>query len=236
MLSTFETVIYIAAALIPAFYLLRYVYKKDRIEKEPTKILVSLFLYGVLAAIPAMVLETIADELIMPSLSITNPTIYIIFYALMIGLVEEGCKYYFLYKRTWHEPHFNYLFDGIVYAVFVSLGFAAIENILYVFQYGLGTAALRAVLAVPGHMGFSVFMGIFYGRAKKAHVQGDKSGVSLNLLLAYVSSVFLHAFYDACAMLDTDLSLTIFLVFVVIMYVLVYNIIKKESLKDTSIY
>lgn len=82
----------------------------------------------------------------------------------------------FLHARTWRNPNFNYRFDGIVYAVFVSLGFAAFENIQYVLHYGLSVALPRAIFAVPGHMSFAVFMGLFYGRAKLYEAWGDGAG------------------------------------------------------------
>ena len=236
MLITFDSLIYIAAALLPALVLLRYIYLHDRVESESPRLLLSLIGVGVLAAIPAVILETICDELVMANLGITNEVVYFIIYATMIGLVEEGCKYYFLYKMTWDHPEFNYLFDGVVYAVFVSLGFAGIENILYVFQFGLSVAVLRAVLAVPGHMAFAVFMGVFYGLAKLAHVQGNEKLKNTYLILAYVVSVALHAFYDACAMIDTTFSAVLFIVFVVAMYVIVYRLVRNTSRKDISIY
>lgn len=236
MLITFDSLIYIAAALLPALVLLRYIYRHDRVESESPRLLLSLIGVGVLAAVPAVILETICDELVMANLGITNEVVYFIIYATMIGLVEEGCKYYFLHKMTWDHPEFNYLFDGVVYAVFVSLGFAGIENILYVFQYGLSVAVLRAVLAVPGHMGFAVFMGVFYGLAKLAYVQGNEKLKKTYLILAYVASVALHAFYDACAMIDTTFSAVLFIVFVVAMYVIVYRLVRNTSRKDISIY
>ena len=73
----------------------------------------------------------------MPELDIQTQMEYGIISALFVGLIEEGCKFFFLYKKTWKNVNFNYTFDGIVYAVTVSLGFAAIENIIYVFNYGL---------------------------------------------------------------------------------------------------
>ena len=137
--------------------------------------------------------------------------------------------------RTWRNPEFNYRFDGIVYAVFVSLGFAAIENVMYVMQYGLGVALTRAFLAVPAHFGFAVCMGTFYGRAKVCDVRRNGHMRRINLGLAYLLPVSMHAFYDATAMLNSDLSTNLFLAFVVICYVLIYRRIKREAWEDTLI-
>ncbi len=137
--------------------------------------------------------------------------------------------------RTWWNPEFNYRFDGIVYAVFVSLGFAAIENVMYVMQYGLGVALTRAFLAVPAHFGFAVCMGTFYGRAKVCDVRRNGHMRRINLGLAYLLPVSMHAFYDATAMLNSDLSTNLFLALVVICYVLIYRRIKREAREDTLI-
>jgi RsiW-degrading membrane proteinase PrsW (M82 family) len=149
--------------------------------------------------------------------------------------VEEGAKFLFLLWRTWRDPNFNYSFDGIVYAVFVSLGFAAFENISYVVGYGLTTAIARAVLAIPAHMGFAVFMGYFYARAKRCHDAGNAWGRRRNLWAAFITAVLLHGFYDACALLGTVLSLLLFLTFVIAMYIIVIRLVKKESKEDQPV-
>jgi RsiW-degrading membrane proteinase PrsW (M82 family) len=154
---------------------------------------------------------------------------------LVVAAVEEGAKFFFLKRRTWRDPNFNYRFDGIVYAVFISLGFAAFENVSYVMGYGLTTALIRAVLAIPGHMGFAVFMGLFYGRAKLCADTGNKARKSLNLWAAYLSAVLLHGFYDACAMIGDVMATTLFIIFVIVMYIVVIRLVKKESLTDRPV-
>ena len=119
--------------------------------------------------------------------------------------------------------------------MFVSLGFAAYENIQYVMSYGLSVALPRALLAVPGHMGFAVFMGVFYGRAKLRFDLGDKPGCKANLRAGYLIAVFLHGLYDACAMSGTALATVAFVVFVVVMYLVVFRLIRRESLQDTPV-
>ena len=144
-------------------------------------------------------------------------------------------KFWLLKRRTWNHPAFNYRFDGIVYAGFVSLGFAAYENILYVFNYGLSVALPRALLAVPGHLSFSVCMGIYYARAKLCEGWGDERGARRNLKAGYIFSVFLHGFYDACAMIGTTLATLLFLAFVAVMFFAVYRKVKRESFTDAPV-
>lgn len=231
-----RVIIYALAAVLPAVFLMRYIYKHDIYEKEPASLLWSLVIGGLLAAFASMLLEHLSLDYFLPTLQITSETVFYIVTALIVALVEEGTKLFFLKRKTWHSPDFNFRYDGVVYAVFVSLGFAAIENVLYVLQYGLSVAWLRAFLAVPAHMGFAVYMGAFYGRAKMCEVQGDYQGKTFNMILAYAIPVALHAFYDATAMLNTNTAMYLFVGFVVIMYVIVYNRIKKESRSDTEIY
>lgn len=227
--------IYILAAILPAAFLLWYIYRHDHIEKEPSKLLWSLLLRGVFAALASIVLELIGERILNRHVSQSDPN-YIIFLAfLVVAAVEEGTKYFFLYKRTWREPNFNYKFDAVVYAVFVSLGFAAFENVKYVFNYGLSTAFLRAVLAVPGHMGFSVFMGVYYGRARLFAHRGENSTALINGTFAYLAAVFLHGFYDACAMTGTALATILFILFVIVMYIVVIRLIRRESNADHRI-
>lgn len=227
--------VYLIAALAPAVFLMHYIWKSDKAEKEPGSLLRACFLRGALAVIPAFLLEMLTDNIILPLTPVQTQMTYGIINALFVGIIEEGCKFFFLKKRTWNDPNFNYRFDGIVYAVFVSLGFAAVENIMYVFNYGLSVALSRAVLSVPGHMGFSVLLGMFYSRAKICDIHGDRSGRKLNLLAGYLLAVTMHAFFDGSITVGTDSAMIAFVIFVIVMYILIYRTIRKESLTDRPI-
>lgn len=221
--------IYVLAAVLPAVFLMRYVYKQDTIEKEPAYLLWSLVGMGVLAALASIVLEWIGQTVLNSTLDKNDPRYMYILAFLVVAVIEEGAKFFFLYRRTWNDINFNYRFDGIVYAVFVSLGFAAFENVKYVFSYGLSVALPRAILAIPGHMGFAVFMGIFYGRARLQADLGNKVGTVINLVIGYLMAVLLHGFYDSCCMVGTKQSTAVFVVFVAVMYLVVFRLIKHES-------
>jgi RsiW-degrading membrane proteinase PrsW (M82 family) len=224
--------IYLLAAVLPAAFLMRYIYREDKIEKEPPALLRSLILWGVAAALVSSVLELIGASVLTSLLDAHNPAFVIVWAFLGVAVVEEGTKFLFLKRRTWHDPNFNYRFDAIVYSVSVSLGFAAFENINYVFGYGLAVAVPRAILAIPGHMGFAVFMGLFYGRAKKCYDCGKIKGKAANLWTGYLIAVLLHGFYDACAMIGNAVSTALFTAFIVAMYIVVIRLIKKESASD----
>ena len=228
--------IHIAAAVLPAIFLLRYIYRKDRYEKEPVWLLSRLIFAGLLSAFLAMIIEMVVLNYILPSFRITDKVIYHICVGTIVALAEEGSKMFFLKRRTWNDPNFNYRFDGVVYAVFVSLGFAAIENVLYVVQYGLSVALSRAFLAVPAHTAFAVFMGAYYGEAKRCEIRGDFSGKTMNLFLAFIVAAALHAFYDITVMINETETIAMFVVFVLVMYVVVYRKISRESARDVEMY
>ena len=227
--------IYIVAAVLPAIILLRYVYRHDTVEKEPPFLLLTLLLMGVLSALCAGIVEGFAQLILDALVALGSPVYSILLAFLVVAVVEEGAKLFFLKRRTWYHPAFNYRFDGIVYAVFVSLGFAAYENVQYVLHYGLSVALPRALLAVPGHMSFAVCMGVLYGRAKLREGYGDVDGARRNLWGGYLSAVFLHGVYDSCAMIGTPLATVIFIVFVLLMYLRVYRLLKQESRTDSPV-
>lgn len=223
---------YAAAALLPAIVLLRYIYRHDHIEKEPPALLLRLLLGGVLSAFAAILLET-AGMWILPAFAEEGSDLYYVLLAfLVVAVSEEGAKLFFLKKYSWHQPAFNYMFDGIVYAVFVSLGFAAFENVKYVFDFGLSVAFSRAFLAVPAHMAFAVFMGIFYGRARCHARRGNGTAAKSNLASGFISAVLLHGFYDACLMVGTNLSMIVFVGFVIFMYFFVSRVVKTAAAED----
>lgn len=151
----------LALALAPALLLLKYVWNKDK-SKEPFKMLVILFLLGVVSCIPAALIEQLLNSVIDAVLTKGTYFYYFILTFFGVALVEEGLKFLFMYLYTHKHREFNGLFDGMVYAIFVSLGFAAFENVFYVMEGGAGVAITRAIMSVPGHMFFAVFMGYYY--------------------------------------------------------------------------
>lgn len=234
-LPGYVTAIYVLAAVVPAIVLLWYVYRRDRVEREPLGLLLSLLWKGVLAALCSITLETIG-QLVLNALVPKGTLLHTILLAfVVVAAVEEGTKFFFLKRRTWYDYNFNYRFDAIVYSVFVSLGFAAFENIQYVFSYGLSVALPRALLSLPGHMAFAVFMGVYYGRAKLRDNYGQTGAAKSDLMMAYFVAVLLHGFYDACAMIGTTRATILFILFVVVTYIRMFRIVKKESDRDRPI-
>lgn len=185
-------------ALLPAVVLVVYICRKDRTEKEPPALLAKLLGYGALSCLPAIVVELILSAII-EQLHVRNAYLgYFLEAFVVAGLTEETCKFLFL-RTTWRNPAFDYQFDAIVYAVMVALGFAAFENVKYVYSYGFATGIVRAVTAVPGHAIFGVFMGYFYGYAKLSDYWGRDDDRKAYLALSVVVPVLLHGCYDFLA-------------------------------------
>ena len=227
--------ILIAAAVIPAFILLVRVYKADKLDREPTGLLVSLVLLGILSTVSALVLERIGSTVLSSFLTEDSVVYNILLYFIVVGFSEEGSKYLLLKLRTWKHKAFNCQFDGVVYAVFVSLGFALWENLGYVAMLGLSGAILRALTAVPGHACFGVFMGIFYGAAKRAEIAGQTETCKRMRRLSLLLPVFIHGMYDFITTLPGALSFLLFLPFIGCMFFVGYRMVKQKSAQDSFI-
>lgn len=221
----------IAAAIIPALFLIRYIYKMDRLEREPVDLIIALIVAGIVSAFLAMALEQIGD-FAMGIFGVSPETYFGAFiqFFVIVGPAEEFAKYTMMYRNTWKNKEFNCQFDAVVYAVTVSLGFALIENIIYVFRYGLSVALLRAVTAVPGHACFGVFMGVWYGVAKKKELDGDYASSSFFRKLSVILPALIHGLYDFIATVSGGWSgQLVFIVFVGAMFYASFKITKKLS-------
>ena len=113
--------IYGAAALLPAIYLMKYIYRKDTVEKEPSMLLMSLLIYGVIAALISIALEGIGTKILNSLMDQSSVGYTLVLAFVVVAMVEEGAKFAMLKRRTWREINFNYRFDGIVYAVFMGV-------------------------------------------------------------------------------------------------------------------
>ena len=264
MLIGIRDIFLVAAALIPAVALGAYIYHKDRVEKEPLRLLALLLGAGVLCIFPAIGLEllftTIEDAVFSGAMREMNGSVYmdtVPYYLYLIienffcvALVEEGLKWIAVRLLTANNKNFNSLFDGIVYCVFVSLGFAAAENVSYVVQYGFETAVARAFTAVPGHMFFAVIMGYYYSmwhvhrqaqgietemrRAGYIRTAGTKFDTGVPTLLSIALPVFVHGFYDYCCSLSSVFSDVLFYVMLAGLYAFCFYRISRVSRDDTA--
>ena len=222
-------------AVLPAFLLMIYIRKKDKIEKEPKGLVASLFVFGALTVISAAIIEVIIDEFSKDLFGEGTIAYTFVEAFIMAALVEESGKFIVLKLRTWKNKEFNYTFDAVVYSVAVSLGFATVENILYVMGGSLGVAIMRGILSVPGHAIDAVFMGYYYGLAKRCESLNDPSGKTKNMWKALFSAVLIHGFYDFCLMMERSEFIVIFFVFEIIIFVVTIKKVNKLSREDSPI-
>lgn len=191
-----KVIIVLIAALLPAFLLWLYIWKKDP-QKEPTSWLMKAVLMGVAICIPVAIVEMGIEAILFgldggPSTLFGTTTMAFG----MAALPEECAKLLALWLILRKNPHFDEHFDGIVYAVCIGLGFAALENIIYLFNIDewVSVAITRALLAVPGHYAFAVLMGYYYS---VYHFVDHSRKIAACILLVPVAA---HGVYDALAM------------------------------------
>lgn len=190
------------SAVVPVIVLLFFIYKKDKYQPEPLGKLILTFFVGCLSVIPAVLMESVI-MMAAPSAEYM-PVLNGMFTGYLVaGLSEELCKLLLLLLVIWKSPHFDEFFDGIVYAAYLSLGFACVENIGYVMSGGdqLMTALFRGLLAVPAHFLFAVTMGYYVSLAKF-----DPEHKGSLLFKAFLYPMLLHGTYDALLMVSDNLG------------------------------
>ena len=224
------------AGLLPCVVLLWYINSKDKVEKEPAGLLVKLILFGCISTIPAMLLESVGVRILTALGFEETSTLYILVENfLVVALAEEGCKKFMMRRGSWKDPAFNYVFDGVVYGVCVALGFAGLENVLYIMGFGVDVAVIRGLAAVPLHAICGVFMGHFYGLEKKYTMNG-MTGLAQNMRrLSILIPVLIHGFYDFAATIGDEAFVYIWLGFVVVMDIIAIRAIRRYSGEDTLI-
>ncbi len=222
----------IIAAVAPAIFLMVQVYRMDRLDKESPMLLRSMVMGGVLASLLAMVIERILSLLLGVFFSEGSRIYNIILYFGIVGFTEEGCKYFMMKRRSWYSVEFNCLYDGVVYAVFTSLGFAIWENISYVLHYGFSTALVRAVTAIPGHTCFGVFMGVFYGCSRGYAYLMDEGKSKLFRVLSVFVPALIHGAYDYVASMQSKSAGWVFLAFIAVLFLVSYYLAKRMSEND----
>ena len=213
-------------SLAPVFIIGGYIYFRDKYEKEPVRLLVLALLFGALTVIPVLFVGRFFDGLT----SMFSGLFAAAWKAFVVAsFTEELFKFLALYLLIWKSREFNDKYDGIVYAVFISLGFAAVENILYVFGNGYGTGIMRAFTAVPAHAIFGITMGFYFGMARFYTKKEDHLKRKALLI-----PVLLHGIYDFILFTGIDWLTVVFIGFLIYLY---YSGLKRvRELRKQSIY
>ena len=224
----------IAAALIPPLLLMIYIYRLDKIEREPMPLIIRLFIFGALSVLVAGTLESILQAVLLGGpFAYSSTTLQrFVLYFIVVALVEEGVKWFVLRMGTWNSPAFDYRFDAIVYSVAVTLGFAALENVMYVMQYGFGNAIGRALTSIPGHCIFGIFMGYYYGMAKMCRIRGDMGRSRYYTIRSLLIPVILHGLYDFCATSENEYLVLFFFAYIIALDVVAFIKVRKFARED----
>ena len=221
----------IGIAILPIVVLCLYIYKKD-VDKEPRHLLKRIFILGMFSVIPIVFSENIVQKL----LSIENNNDLITLFAstfIGVALIEELAKWLVVYFGVYNNKEFNHPYDAIVYSVYSSLGFAIVENICYIISspptYVMRVGIYRAILTVPAHAFFGVIMGYFLSQAKKEEYSANITMSNRFMALSILMSVTAHAVYDYLLFTERDEFVTIFFIFVALLYVLCFRLINIVS-------
>ncbi len=208
-------------AIGPVIFIAIVVYGYDKYDKEPKKVLLIAFLLGCISVIPAVILEGAWMSL---GFLAQGSLLDILFFAtIVVGLSEALSKFLMLRIHAYRHDAFNEAFDGIVYGVFVSLGFAAVENFLYVYQHGIGVGIVRMFTAVPFHACLGVIIGYYVGKAKFKHRYK-----TYTMIKGIVIAILFHGAYDFMLMQHHYPSLMFFAL--IVLYV-AYRF-SKSSIKE----
>jgi len=213
----------LVVSLAPVLIIALYVYFRDKYEKEPIRLLLLSLFIGFVITIPIVLLENaikLPDHYVIP---VSASVAYDAF--IVAAFIEEGMKWLALYWLIWRNKNFNEKFDGIVYAVFISLGFAMAENLLYVYDGGMQTGLLRAFTAVPFHAIAGVMMGYFMALAKF-----DAGWKGWHIFKSFMVPFVFHGLYDFFIMLGIPWVLLIWFMMMIGLWIDVFKKMKRISL------
>lgn len=216
----------IIAALAPVAVLLWQRLRRDAANPEPPRMLAKAFLYGMISTAVTFVLlpftEALGDLIVLNDTALSVAFKQAFFSA---ALPEEGAKLLMLWLLLRNNPYFDERFDGIVYAVCVGMGFAAVENVLYLFSNydsWLSVGIVRALFAVPGHFFDAVIMGYYYSHY---HFGTRRNPATKALILA--APVVAHGIYDGILFsYDIDDGVA---VVALILFLIFFNRLKKTG-------
>ena len=193
-----EFLLLFGIAILPVIVLMIFIYRQDKYQKEPLGSLAKAFFGGMIAIQLDILIVTIVDS-ILGNTWLANTVFFSAF--MEAGIPEELSKFIIFMIFIWRDKNFDEYFDGIVYASFIGLGFACIENIEYVFSFGFSTGVVRALISVPGHFLFGVLLGYFLSMAK-FHPEKRGTYIWTGLLAAMTA----HGLFDWLLMVTQYLN------------------------------
>ena len=213
------------AALLPIAVIVYFIYRKDRLEREPVSMMLKGVLYGAISALCVVLLKLVGFVPVVNPDSVGSAIYCAIFEA---AVPEELLKFFFLWLLVRNNRYFNEYVDGIVYAVCIGMGFAGFENIGYLlnnYESWAAVGVVRAISAVPMHFFFAVIMGYYYALSKFGPFDRQRT----NLCYSIVLPIAFHALYDGLLMVsDIAGGVLVLLYLVVGLYIYLAQRSKKH--------
>lgn len=224
-------------ALLPVYFIFRYIYKMDKVEREPLDFVLKILVLGALFSLPCAPVERFAVSILGNFLPKQTLEYALAENVICVGFVEEFFKWLVIWIFVWKNSNFDWRFDGIVYAATSSLGFAALENILYIISFGTSVSVSRAIFAIPGHTCFGVFMGFFLSRSKDASLKGNKFASFILMLFALLVPAIIHGTYDFLLSEPASAAgyTNFFILYVIVLDFLAWSVIRHEFKTDRKL-
>lgn len=211
-------------ALLPVIYLCNYAAQRDS-KPESIHTLEKFFKDGILISIPVIICELCFSYFGEDTQTTDMSKIFLqVLYG--VALIEEGFKWIIVMFKGYNNSEFDQSYDIIVYSIYTGLGFAAFENVEYVFTGGLITALTRMLTAVPGHFCFAIAIGYFLGKAKIGQLEHNTLKEVFNALLSIVVPVILHTIYDFLLEIN---AVEVWFAYIIILFVSSFGILNKAS-------
>ena len=222
--------------IIPIIIIMIYIYRKDKIEKEPISLLLLLFISGIISAFIYLFINNFLIKWF-PFLNNNYNElnmIELVFKSLIvIAFLEELIKWFSVYLITWKNKNFNHQFDPIIYCIMVSLGFALVESFIYskfFINFGFITILIRSLISVPCQAIFATISGYYLGNAKYFKLNyGNSNMYIIYIIYSLLVPTAIHFIFDLLLIKNIKLHLYIFGLFIVFIYSIAFIIINKIS-------
>ncbi|WP_297132183.1 PrsW family intramembrane metalloprotease [Terrisporobacter sp.] len=214
-------------AVIPVAIFIWWIRLKDRYEKEPIIKLISYFILGIVVSILAIIFELYLNKVDIFMGAIKD--LYIAFF--ITAFTEEGLKAIILIPILLKDKDFNEKIDGIVYSVFLSLGFATVENIIYLMRESsdlyLQLGITRGLISIPSHIMFAITMGYYISKYK---FEEDKKKRNKYLAYSIIIPILLHGVFDFILMIGYRWAIIVFIVYIIFLWKVNLDKIDKFTL------
>lgn len=234
----FYTILLIILAILPVVLICYFIYDKDIHKENPKKILL-LFILGLIAGMLVIPISVLLEYLI-PTFRIDISDMNMIQLALKtfieIALIEEFCKWIMTYLAGYKSDTFTETYDIIIYTVFVAMGFATFENMLYILDSNsISVAISRAIFSIPAHTSYAIFMSYYLCKAKLFEITDKPINKTINILKSLLIPILFHGIFDFCLFTGKTIFIIIFIAFVILLFLLAFERLRRLYLDNIEI-